>query len=189
MATTSHPTTRLWGEGGRSDRDLSSARRLWQALEGLLHLRRQSNPKVELLRRIHLFAGCSDSELRLLATQADGVQSSAGTVLTAEGRRPDTFYMLLDGVVRVQRAGEADSHYGPGAAFDVVAMAELGPARATITTEGAARMLVMSHAQFRAVAGLPGLQDALWSKTSPTGVTPPLGRVIYRLQQRARAQG
>jgi len=144
------------------------------ALLQLLHLKHQANPKVEMLQRIYLFASCSERELRFLATRADAVQAPTGKVLTVEGRPPDTFYMLLEGVVRVTTAGEADVQYGPGAAFDVVAMAERSPARATITAEGPVRMLVMSHAQFRAVAPLPRLQDALWHVTSPAGVAPPL---------------
>jgi CRP/FNR family transcriptional regulator, cyclic AMP receptor protein len=140
----------------------------------LLHLKRQANPKVEMLRRIYLFASCSERELRFLATQADAVQAPAGEVLTVEGRPPDTFYMLLEGVVRVRTAGHPDVQYGPGAAFDVVAMAERSPARATITAEGPVRMVVMSHAQFRAVAALPRLGDALWRVTSPAAVALPL---------------
>lgn len=140
----------------------------------LLHLTQQANPKVEMLGRIYLFISCSERELRLLATQADVVQASAGEVLTVEGRPPDTFYMLLEGVVRVRTTGEADVQYGPGAAFDVVAMAERTSARATITAEGPVRMLVMSHAQFRAVAALPRLGDALWRYTSPAAVALPL---------------
>jgi len=123
-----------------------------------------------------LFAGCSDRELRYLATQADAVQAPAGTVLTVEGRPPDTFYMLLEGVVQAKTAGEADVQYGPGAGFDVVAMTERSPVRARITADGPVRMLVMSHAQFRAVAALPRLQDALWRVTSPVAVALSLQR-------------
>ena len=119
----------------------------WHALIRLLHLRRQANPKVEMLRRIHLFASCSERDLGFLATQADAVWAPAGTVLTVAGRPPDSFYMLLEGVVRVKTTGEVDVEYGPGAAFDVVAMGERSPARATTTAEGPVRMLVMSHAQ------------------------------------------
>ncbi len=143
-------------------------------LARLPHLTQPAKAKVEMLRRIYLFAECSERELLLLATQADAVQAPAGEVLTVEGRRPDTFYMLLEGTVRVETAGEADVQYGPGAAFDVVAMAERSPAGATITAEGPVRMLVMSRAQFRAVAALPRLQDALGRVTSPPAVAPPL---------------
>ena len=157
-----------------SDQLESLARRSWHALVHLLHLTPQANPKVEMLRRIYLFASCSERELGFLARQADAVQAPAGEVLTVASRPPDTFYMLLEGLVRVMTAGEADVQYGPGAAFDVVAMAERSPARATITAQGPVRMLVMSHAQFRAVAALPRLQDALWRVTSPVAVAPPL---------------
>ena len=173
MKTTIADKTPRW-ETGLFDQLQSSARRSWHALLHLLHLTQQANSKVEMLRRIHLFASCSERELRFLATQADAVQAPAGEVLTVEGRPPDTFYMLLEGVVRVKTAGEADVRYGPGAAFDVVSMAERSPARATITAQGPVRMLVMSHAQFRSVAALPRLHDALWRVTSQAAVTPPL---------------
>ena len=167
-------TATLGWKPGLYDQLESSARRGWHALVHLLHLTQQANPKVEMLRRIYLFDSCSERELRFLATQADADQASAGEVLTVQGRPPNTFYMLLEGVVRVKTAGEPDVQYGPGAAFDVVAMAERSPARATITAEGPVRMLVMGHAQFRAVAALPRLQDVLWRVTSPVGVAPPL---------------
>ena len=79
-------------------------------------------------------------------------------------------------MVQAKTAGEVDVRYGPGAAFDVVAMVDRSPARATITAEGPVRMLVMSHAQFRAVAALPRLQDALLRVRSRAALAPPLQR-------------
>jgi len=183
MDGTHQLTATLRWKTGLLDQLESSARRSWYALVQLLHLTRHANPKVELLRRIYLFDGCSERELQLLATQADAAEASAGEVLTVAGRPPHTFYMLLEGVARVKTAGETDVQYGPGAAFDLVAMAKRSPAQATITAEGPIRMLVMSHAQFRAVAALPGLQDALWRVTSPVGVALPL-----QPRNRARAR-
>src|SRR5215471_19080559 len=174
MHGTHQQTATLRWKTGLLDQLESSARRSWYALVQLLNLTQHANPKVEMLRRIYLFDSCSGRELQLLATQADAAEASAGEVLTVEGRPPHTFYMLLEGVVRVKTAGKADVQYGPGAAFDLVAMAERSPARATITAEGPLRMLVMGHAQFRAVAALPRLQDALWRVTSPVAVAPPL---------------
>src|SRR6516225_4729749 len=165
MDGTHQQTATLRWQTGFYDQLDSWARRSWHALVHLLHLTQQANPKVEMLRRITLFESCSERELQLLATQADAVEASAGEVLTVEGKPPHTFYMLLEGVVGAKTAGEADVKYGPGAAFDVLAMAERSPARATITAEGPVRMLVMGHAQFRAVAALPRGQDALWRVT------------------------
>jgi hypothetical protein len=174
MDGTYQQTATLRWKTGLLDQLESSARRSWYALVQLLHLTQHANPKVEMLRRIYLFDSCSERELQLLATQADAAEASAGEVLTVEGRPPHTFYMLLEGVVRVNTAGETDVQYGPGASFDVVAMAKRSPARATIMAEGPIRMLLMSHAQFRAVAALPGLQDTLWRVTSPVAVALPL---------------
>src|SRR5262249_49340263 len=172
MDGTRHRTAALWWKTGLVDQLHTSARESWHALVHLLHLRRQASPKLEMLQHIKLFAGCKEHELRFLATHTDTVQAPAGEVLTVEGRPPDTFYMLLEGVVRVQTAGQADVQFGPGAAFDVLAMAERSPARATITAEGQVRMLVMSHAQFRAVAALLRPPDAPWPYTPPAAVAP-----------------
>jgi len=164
----------LRSKPGLFDQLQASAQGSRHALVHLLHLTQHANPKVEMLRRIYLFARCSERELRFLATQADAIEAPAGEVLTVAGRPPNTFYMLLEGVVRVKTAGEPDVQLGPGAAFDIVAMAERSPARATITAEGPVWMLVMGHGQFRAVAALPRLHDALWRDISPAGVAPAL---------------
>ena len=124
MDRTHQQTARLRWKTGLLDQYQSWARQSRHALVHLLHLTRQANPKVEMLRRIYLFASCSEHELRFLATQVDESQAPAGAVLTVAGRPPHTFYLLLEGVVRVKTAGEADVQYGPGAAFDIVAMAE-----------------------------------------------------------------
>ncbi len=42
--------------------------------------------KIELLKRVPLFAGCSKAELRELAKIADELDIREGTVLTREGR-------------------------------------------------------------------------------------------------------
>ena len=44
------------------------------------------NAKIELLKRVPLFAGCSKSELRELAMTADEIDLRDGHVLTKEGR-------------------------------------------------------------------------------------------------------
>lgn len=68
------------------------------------------NAKVELLRKVPLFAGCSKSELRELALVADEVQLGEGTVLTKEGSTGREFFVLVDGAVQVARgAGRSPS--------------------------------------------------------------------------------
>jgi CRP-like cAMP-binding protein len=61
--------------------------------------------KVELLKSVPLFAGCSKAELRQLAATADEVDVREGYVLVREGRPGREFFVLIDGTVQVSRKG------------------------------------------------------------------------------------
>ena len=62
--------------------------------------------KVELLKSVPLFAGCSKAELRELASSADELDLREGTVLTREGRPGREFFVLIDGTVQRDEEGE-----------------------------------------------------------------------------------
>ena len=64
-------------------------------------MRLGSNAKVDLLKSVPLFAGCSKSELRQLASSTDEVDLREGYVLMREGRPGREFFVLIDGTVRV----------------------------------------------------------------------------------------
>ena len=55
------------------------------------------NAKIELLKRVPLFAGCTKAELRELAATADEVDLREGTVLTKEGASAHEFFVLERG--------------------------------------------------------------------------------------------
>ena len=63
------------------------------------------NAKMELLRKVPLFAGCSKAELRELALVADELDLKEGRTLVREGRPGREFFILLEGDVRVIRNG------------------------------------------------------------------------------------
>ena len=62
--------------------------------------------KIELLKQVPLFAGCTKAELRQLARIADEIDLREGTVLTREGRRGQEFFVIIDGTVRVSQNGK-----------------------------------------------------------------------------------
>ncbi len=80
------------------------------------------NAKIELLKRVPLFAGCSKSELRVIALHADEVHLRAGTVLTREGRPGREFFVLVDGSVRVTRDGRKIAELSGGDWFGEIAL-------------------------------------------------------------------
>ena len=70
--------------------------------------------KIELLKRVPLFAGCSKAELRELAKTADELDIREGTVLTREGRTAKEFFVLVDGTAQVTRSPSSRQATGSG---------------------------------------------------------------------------
>jgi CRP/FNR family transcriptional regulator, cyclic AMP receptor protein len=108
-----------------------------------------SDSKVDALGRVPLFAGCSRKELEFLITRTDEVDVKGGHTLIKEGSPGDTFYLLLEGEASVQVDGHDRPALHPGSFFGEISMLDRGPATATVVTTTPARLMVMSHAQFR----------------------------------------
>jgi len=108
-----------------------------------------SDPKIEALGRVPLFAGCSRKDLEFLITRTDEVDVPAGQALIKQGKPGDTFYLLLDGQATVHVDGHDRPPMGPGSFFGEISILDRGPATATVVTSTPARLMVMSHAQFR----------------------------------------
>ena len=105
--------------------------------------------KIDALGRVPLFARCSRNELEFLATRTDEVDVEAGRTLIKQGNPGDTFYLLLDGDASVQVDGRDRPPLHRGSFFGEISMLDRGPATATVVTTTPARLMVMSHAQFR----------------------------------------
>jgi CRP-like cAMP-binding protein len=108
-----------------------------------------SDPKIDALGRVPLFAGCSRKELEFLITRTDEVDVRAGQTLIKQGSAGDTFYLLLEGEATVQVDGRDRPRLRPGSFFGEISMLDRGPATATVVTTTPGRLMVMSHAQFR----------------------------------------
>lgn len=108
-----------------------------------------SDPKIEALARVPLFAHCTRRELEFVASRTDDVQVPAGRQLLHQGQSGDSFYVLLEGEADVEVDGVQRPTMQPGAFFGEISMLDRGPATATIVTRTPARLMVMSHSQFR----------------------------------------
>ncbi len=112
-------------------------------------LQSMSDPKVDALSKVPLFATLSKHELEFVASRADEVDAPVGKFLTTQGEPGDTFYVLLDGEARVDIDRNLRRTLVPGDFFGEISMLDRGLGTATITTTKPSRLLVMSHAQFR----------------------------------------
>jgi CRP/FNR family transcriptional regulator, cyclic AMP receptor protein len=109
------------------------------------------NKKVELLKRIPLFAECTKAELSEVAMSADERKAPEGDKLTEEGRRGSEFFVLVDGAVAVRRGRRKVADLGPGDWFGEIAILTYQPRTATVTATSPVRLLVISDRAFRQV--------------------------------------
>ena len=132
--------------------------------------------KIELLKKVPLFAGCSKSELRELAKTADELDLREGTVLTREGRPGREFFVLIDGTAEVRRKGKKIAALGPGDWLGEIALITDSPRTATVTATSPVDVLVITDRRFRSVV-----------ETMPSIALKVLARVGERLSSDAHS--
>jgi CRP-like cAMP-binding protein len=104
--------------------------------------------RVELLRSVWLFAGCSNRELDQLATVTAVRDVPAGGQLTREGDRRREFGVLVEGKAEVRRQGELIATIGPGDAVGEMSLLDRKQPVATVTATEPTLVLVMTAANF-----------------------------------------
>ena len=109
------------------------------------------NAKIELLKRVPLFAGCSKAELREVALSADELDLRDGYVLTREGKPGREFFVLVEGTARVTRDGKKVADLEGGDWFGEIALLTYQPRTATVTATSPVRVLVITDRAFRRV--------------------------------------
>src|SRR5262249_9230422 len=108
-----------------------------------------ADAKTAALARVPLFSTCGTRELEFVASRTDEVEVGAGHHLLRQGQTGEAFYVLLDGQAEVEVDGQQRRTLGPGDFFGEISMLARGPATATVVATSPARLMVMSHAQFR----------------------------------------
>ncbi len=128
--------------------------------------------KVELLRAVPLFGGCSERELQQIASIADELSFREGIVLTKQGHPGREMFVLLEGTVDVVRDDELVNRLGPGDFVGEGALMLSKPRNATITATSPIRALVITHSNFtRLLEEDPeiarSVQETLAARTPP----------------------
>ena len=107
------------------------------------------DPKIRMLANVPLFMNCTEKELEFIASRADEVTVPAGRTLIKQGEPSDAFYILYEGEAEVDINGQKRRTLGAGDFFGEIGMLDRGLGTATVLTRTPARLMVMSHAQFR----------------------------------------
>ncbi len=116
------------------------------------------NAKIELLKKVPLFAGCSKSELKELALIADEIDLRDGHVLTREGRPGREFFVMVEGTAQVTRKDKKIADLGSGDWFGEIALLTDAPRTATVTATSPVDVLVITDRSFhRVVETMPSI--------------------------------
>ena len=109
----------------------------------------RKNRKVELIRKVPLFSGCSKKELERISMIADEIDFRSGKTLIKEGTAGREFFVLADGTAEISRNGKRIATAGPGEFFGEMALLTDQPRNATVTTTSDVDALVITAASFR----------------------------------------
>jgi CRP/FNR family transcriptional regulator, cyclic AMP receptor protein len=107
--------------------------------------------KIELLKNVPLFSGCTKKELRELASRTDEIDLRDGYVLMREGRPGREFIVLVEGNAEVTRDGKTLAELGAGDWVGEIALLTNVPRTATVTATSPVRILVVTDRSFRSL--------------------------------------
>ena len=114
-------------------------------------MRLGKNAKVELIRRVPLFAHCSRRELAEVASLADELDLREGKVLIREGQRGREFFVLIEGEADVHQKGRKIATMKAGDFFGEIALVANSPRTATVTATTPVRVLVVTERSFKSL--------------------------------------
>ena len=112
-------------------------------------MRLGGNQKIDLIRKVPLFARCSRAELKEIALLADEIDLHEGTEMTREGAPGREFFVLLDGTADVKKNRRRVNTLGPGDFFGEIALVSREPRTATVIATSPVRALVITDRSFR----------------------------------------
>jgi CRP-like cAMP-binding protein len=131
--------------------------------------------KIDLLRAVPLFSGCTGKELGQISSLADELYQQEGTTLITEGAKGREFFVLVEGSVDVRRNGRRLRSLESGSFFGEIALVSETPRTATVVATSPVRLLVITGQSFqRLLRETPSIQAkvlaALAQRIAPTTV-------------------
>lgn len=115
--------------------------------------RKKQDPKVEVLRSVPLFSGCSDRELQEISKMTKEVDFPEGKQICKQGQTGLGLHVITDGETKVVVNGRTRRRLGPGAFFGEMAVLDNGPRSADVIAESPVSTLSLSAWDFKEVVG------------------------------------
>jgi CRP-like cAMP-binding protein len=118
--------------------------------------------KLAILRGVPLFADLDERSLQAVSILAHEAAFKAGDVLMVEGERGDTFYVIVEGTIRIEQGDRTVRSLTAGGFLGEIALVERGPRTATATCVTDVRLLeVRAHEFERLLDTLPAVHQRI----------------------------
>jgi CRP/FNR family cyclic AMP-dependent transcriptional regulator len=114
-------------------------------------MRLRKDAKIELIKRVPLFAQCSKQELAAVASVADEIDLRQGKELTTQGRPGREFFVLVEGEAEVRKNGRKLRTLKDGDFFGEIALVMKRPRTATVVAKTPVRVLVITDRSFKSL--------------------------------------
>jgi CRP/FNR family cyclic AMP-dependent transcriptional regulator len=114
-------------------------------------MRLRKDAKIELMKRVPLFAQCSKQELAAVASVADEIDLRQGKELTTQGRPGREFFVLVEGEAEVRKNGRKLRTLKDGDFFGEIALVMKRPRTATVVAKTPVRVLVITDRSFKSL--------------------------------------
>jgi CRP/FNR family transcriptional regulator, cyclic AMP receptor protein len=116
--------------------------------------------KLDLLRGVPLFADLGERALQAVGVLAREVSIPAGATLMAEGDPGDAFFVIVDGTVRIEKAGRQIRSMTAGGFLGEIALLDGRARTATAVCVTDCRLLRLEQHEFdRLVETFPGVRE------------------------------
>lgn len=109
--------------------------------------------KVEILRGVPLFADLDERSLQAVAVLAHDASFKADDVVMLEGEPGDTFYVIVEGTVRVEQGDRTIRSMTAGGFIGEISLIDRRPRTATVTCVTDVRALEIHGHEFERLLG------------------------------------
>jgi len=107
------------------------------------------NQRVDILKNLPIFSGCTDREVRRIASLTSEARIEAGRVLTVAREPGFEFFVIISGTATVWRRGLRIDDFGPGSFFGEMALLNDGVRTASVVANTDMQLLVSAKGEFR----------------------------------------
>jgi PPM family protein phosphatase len=125
--------------------------RVGEGSDATQHRARRLQQKREALANMPLFSKLDDRELLRIMQAAEVLEYEAGQEVVRQGDRGDQLFIVIDGLVHIQRGEQLLSEVGPGEHFGEMALIRAAPRSATVKAMEKSELIALRRADFYSI--------------------------------------